>query len=277
MWVMDDQNTITTMQGFSRALQFGDGLFETIKVINGQAQLLNLHAQRLERDLGRLGIACPMGSTRTLLTHVLQAMLAKTGLSDGVLKVIISRGDSARGYGYDASIEPKFTAVFDRLPAIDPSIYQQGIKLQQCQTQCAIQPQLAGIKHLNRLENVLAKAELQSGVFEGLMCNYLGQVIEGTMSNVFFELDDILYTPEISLSGVQGVMREQVLKFLSAHKVSCVIAPIAREQLSQFQGAFICNSVLSIVPVKHLAGQTMTITPICQMLLTAAQSGALYE
>lgn len=277
MWVRDDQQAIISVPSWNRAAQFGDGLFETLKISNGKAQLLTLHAHRLEQGLARLSIPCPMATTYALLEHGVAAMLEHTGLSEGVLKVLVSRGDSARGYGFDRVIKPRVTLFFDHLPKLDDNIYRHGVNLQHCQTQCSIQPQLAGIKHLNRLENVLAKAELDVDVFEGIMSNYLGQVIEGTMSNLFFEADGTLYTPQLNLSGVSGVMRKRVLDFLSLHGIPCVIAPISLDQLNQFQGAFMCNSVLSIVPIISLAGQPMVITPICQTLLTAAQSEIFYE
>ena len=276
MWVIDDQQYLGQLYGFSRAAQFADGLFETMVVKKGQIQGLNYHAQRLGSGCLRLNIKLPDKNLAELFIAYTHKFVELSGLESGVLKVIVSRGDSQRGYGYDDLITPKVTAFFNPLPQYEAKLYEQGVSVKSLTTECSIQQQTAGLKHLNRLENVLAKKELGAQAFEGLMFNHLGFVIEGTSSNVFFEKNNQLFTPKLNLSGVVGVMRSGIINYARSQNIQINIDDIARTQLDQFEQGFICNSVMGIMPIEKLDGRSFKIGPQTKAMQAAWKDGVVY-
>jgi len=276
MWVMENQQFLGERDSWSRAEQFGDGVFETLLVSAGICHALPLHAHRLETSLKRLNILLPAQNLQEMLNGYIVKMVNYSALTNGVLKVIVSRGNSARGYGYDPQARACVSVFYSPYERPEEDFYVNGIEVQYCNTQCAIQPQLAGLKHLNRLENVLAKSELIGNCFEGLMSNHLGFVIEGTMSNVFFEKGDSLYTPDLSLSGVNGVMRDLVFKYCERKKINLNVMDIKRDNAEQFSSAFMCNSVMGVLPIKMLNKNNMAIGRVTRQLQLAIESGEIY-
>lgn len=276
MWVIDDQQYLGPLDGWNRAAQFADGLFETMQVKQGDIQGIKHHLARMESGLARLNICKPDESLEDMLASFAHKLSELSGLDNGVLKVIISRGDSQRGYGYDEGMPPHVTAFYNESPIFSDDIYMQGVVVESLETQCAIQPQMAGIKHLNRLENVLAKRELGNRAFEGLMSNHLGFVIEGTSSNVFFEKNNTLITPDLSLSGVEGVMRQCILSFARAHNKQVQIRDITQDQLAEFDQGFICNTVMGIVPISSLDGRSFTVGALTRIMQEAWKNGVIY-
>lgn len=276
MWVVDDQQYLGQLDGWNRAAQFADGLFETMVIKQGLIQGLEYHVRRMAMGCERLDIKQPSSDLAELFAAYAHKLVELSGLKSGVLKMIVSRGESQRGYAYDDSITPRVTAFYNQLPQYENGIYEHGVSVKILNTQCSIQPQLAGIKHLNRLENVLAKKELAKQAFEGLMCNHLGFVIEGTASNVFFEKENGLLTPQLNFSGVAGVVREGVLAHAHVQKINIDVVDITTQQLGQFEHGFICNSVMGIVPISSLDGRPFKIGPITKIIQDAWNNGVIY-
>ena len=276
MWVIDNHQYLGEFESWSRAAQFGDGLFETLSVINGSCPALTHHGKRLSDGLRRLSIPLPENDITAMLRRFIESMVNHSSNMNGVLKVIVSRGDSARGYGFEESIKPRVTVFFTEAIMQPGNIYD-GVRVQYVETQCAIQPQLAGLKHLNRLENVLAKKEIGAGAFEGIMANYLGHVIECTMSNIFFEKAGKLYTPDLSLSGVAGVMRHLVIQYCKRNEISISITNIKLLDVKSFDGAFICNSVMGVVPLKEIDRKEFQVSPLIREIVTMVRCGEIYD
>jgi 4-amino-4-deoxychorismate lyase len=262
---------------FDRGLAYGDGLFETIRLINGQPLLFPLHLARLQAGCQRLGLHF---DTEALLNEIRQLSQFGTG-QDQVLKIIITRGIGGRGY------RPAANLVANRILTLQPyaedvDAVTHGIQLYCCQTPLARQPLLAGLKHLNRLEQVLAAAELPQSCPEGLMRDTLGQVIEGTRSNLFLVLDDQLVTPDLSHSGINGVLRQWLCDTQSVD-----IRTVDLAMLLAATEVFVCNSVFGIYPVTALLDEKGSVaafapgdrTRTCQSgfaeLLDAARHGDL--
>lgn len=276
MWVIDGQQSLGQLDGWSRAVQFADGLFETMVIKSGDIQGIKQHVARMTLGLERLDIPTPFVDPEKALLDYAHQFIELSGFNSGILKVIVSRGDSQRGYAYDGTVKPSVTAFYNQLPELNAAIYQTGVALKSLVTQCAIQPQIAGMKHLNRLENVLAKKELSADAFEGLMYNHLDYVIEGISSNVFFEHNNHLITPNLNLSGVAGVMRECVLEFALKNKIQVKITDIPRDQLAQFDRGFICNSVMGIVPISSLDDRMFELSPVTKTIQDAWEDGVIY-
>ncbi|MEX2130211.1 MAG: aminodeoxychorismate lyase [Pseudohongiellaceae bacterium] len=226
-----------------RGLLYGDGLFETIRVIQGRPVLWKKHFQRLLRGCSALSIDISPDNVVRDLQKLLDLSPA-----DGIVKIIISRGAGGRGYQPPENTTPTRILQFHALPADLELQAEQGIKVMICR-QTIGQGTLAGHKHLNRLEQVLAAREITDGFTEGLMLNIDSELIEGTRSNLFIARNSQLFTPDLRLSGVSGVMREYLLEYLRAAGQVVSIEPIPLQSLYNADEAFLCNSVAGIWPI----------------------------
>ena len=244
-----------------RGLAYGDGLFETIAVKAGQPVLLDRHLQRLDEGCRRLALAADQHLIRS------EVLAYAAALGDGVLKLILTRGDSLRGYGINPG-----APVRRILQGSPPATYSQayasdGVRLFACATRLAEQPLLAGLKHLNRLEQVIARAEWQDAEHaEGLMLDMSGRVIEGVFSNLFLVRNGVLTTADLNRCGVAGVMRAEILAQAHTLGIPLAVADISLEQLRQADEVFVCNSVYGIWPVRGCAAMSWPVGPLTRKL-----------
>jgi len=236
-----------TVSVTDRGLSYGDGVFRTLRVQQGSPFCWGLHYEKLRHDCAALGISCPdMG-------RLLQEIELVSSAESGVVKIIVTRGAGARGYAPSVDPEPTRIVSFHAAPVYDASFYSDGIALHLCELKLSRQPRLAGIKHLNRLENVLAAAECQAaGAAEGLLEDEAGFVISGTRSNLFAMIDGRLLTPDLSASGVAGVQRERVFLWAEQHGVQCTVARLKIADLLEADEIFLVNSVFGLWPVARL-------------------------
>lgn len=264
-WV--DGRPATELPLGDRGLAYGDGLFETIAVRGGRAILLPRHLARLGEGLRRLSIDLDLAA----LEAELRAFFAELG--DGVAKLLITRGDGLRGYAPPQPSSPRRILLGSPLPGYPASHAQEGIRLYPCATRLAEQPLLAGLKHLNRLEQVLARGEWSDPAFtEGLMRDVSGRVIEGVFSNLFLIRDGVLLTADLSRCGVAGVMRAELLEQAARLGIPCVVRDIAFEELAQADEVFVCNSLYGIWPVRELAGCVWPAGPLTRKLQAIVRS-----
>jgi len=272
MKVFQNGQIITEVEGWDRGLQFGDGLFETIRIANAKPVALDYHGARLNAGMSRLGFRTESEAKRIII-DTLAALLGDT--SEGVLKLIVTRGDSARGYRPPEQSDINVTAFFSALPSYPDEYYAAGIKIGFCQTQAAIQTQLAGLKHLNRLDCVLAASEVanKNGEWqEGLMVNDLGFVIEGTMSNVFAKIGNEWVTPKLDRSGVAGTMRQRILNNSS---LDVLVRDVAKSEVANVSAMFVCNSLIGIWPVAEFEGKKLAVPNEITSLINQWQSAEL--
>lgn len=227
-----------------RGFQYGDGLFETALLINGRVRFIDDHCQRLFVGCARLGIAPP--ERQTLLREIAQVT---AGAERGVLKIIVTRGSGGRGY------RPGSVMSSTRVVALHPfnQAPHGALRLRWCDIRLGRNARLAGIKHLNRLEQVLAQSEWQDGeVDEGLMLDTEGEVVCATSANVFVVRDGALVTPDLRFCGVQGVMRAQVLKAATKLRLPVSEEPLWPHDLETASEVFITNAVRGIRSVASL-------------------------
>ncbi len=244
-----------------RGLAYGDGLFETIKVGQGRAELLDRHLHRLAVGCQRLGIGADTAAVRAQLIAFCAA------LGDGVAKLIVSRGDGQRGYAPPVPCRPRVTLLGGPGPSYPSTHADQGIRLYPCTTRLAEQPLLAGLKHLNRLEQVLARAEWQDPQFaEGLMRDTQGRVVEGVYSNLFMVRGGTLCTPSLERCGVAGVMREEILARALSAGLSTRIGDLSLAQLGEADEVFMCNSLYGIWPVRQFEQHVWPVGPLTRKL-----------
>lgn len=231
-----------------RGLYYGDGLFETVAVIDGEPQRWNAHLQRLKRGMQRL--AFPAIDMPHLADEAAQLC---ADVERGVLKLVLTRGSGGRGYRPPAMPIPTRVLQLYSWPAYPPHWGNEGVRVRLCATRLAIQPTLAGIKHLNRLEQVLARREWDDPeIAEGLMLDTQEQVISGTLSNVFFVCHGVLHTPDVSGCGVAGVTRAAILDIARRRNWPTKIGAFRMEDLLQAQEIFVCNSLIGVWPVTAL-------------------------
>ncbi|MCG4455647.1 MULTISPECIES: aminodeoxychorismate lyase [unclassified Pseudomonas] len=248
-----------------RGLAYGDGLFETIAVSGGNPALL-------ERHLARLGEGCARLLIDLDLAVVREELLAfSRELGDGVAKLIVTRGDGLRGYAPPQPGLPRRILQSSAKPAYPACNAGLGVRMFPCATRLAEQPLLAGMKHLNRLEQVLARAEWHDAEqAEGLMLDTSGRVIEGVFSNLFLVQDSVLLTPDLSRCGVAGVMRAELLAQAESQGVRCAVRDIDLEALLRADEVFLCNSLYGVWPVRALQRHVWPVGPLTRKLQVIA-------
>lgn len=269
MWINGEPCSQLSAQ--DRGLLYGDGLWETLPVTAGQPQLLQAHMKRLQTGLDALAIRADSGAIAQQARDLAQPY------TSAVMKIMVTRGIGQRGYNPTTATTPTLIIDINEREPLTAAAHKQqqhGIQVGICQhTRLGAQPLLAGFKHLNRLEQVLARAEMHDEWQEALVQDYAGNIIEGTMSNVFFLLPDTTWvTPDLSQCGIAGVMREQVLAAFHVMHIRCAVRNVSLEEAQRATGLFMCNSLVGIWPVCKFSGQTLTIPAMVRELQTRMKS-----
>ena len=231
-----------------RGLAYGDGVFRTFAVLSGRIPAWNRHYAKLVSDAQALRIACPeMSSLRGEIER------CSAGMTDCAVKVMLTRGSGRRGYALPENTLPTRVVMCTPLPDATASRTRRDIRARLCSLRLGWQPALAGIKHLNRLENVLARAEWDDpGIAEGLLQDLAGNVIGGTMSNLFVVEDGNLATPDLSRCGVAGVTRDRIMASAKQHGVHCEVASIGVDRLLSAQEVMLVNSLIGVWQVRQI-------------------------
>ncbi len=241
-----------------RAVMYGDGVFRTMRMDHGQIKSWPQQYQKLHADCQALDILCPAQNT---LEQELQQFARDE--PNCVIKIIVSRGEGGRGYSVPTSASPNRVVLSAALPDYPPRYWSDGIQLHLCEIRLSHQPRLAGIKHLNRLENVLARMEwTDADIPEGLLLDAEGWVVEGTMSNLFMRVGQKLFTPDLSACGVTGLQRDRILKYAPTLGLSVEISRFKLPNLLQAEEIFVSNSLIGIWPVRQIAAIPIPLGPV---------------
>lgn len=242
----------------NRGFAYGDGIFRTMRLLEGELQDWPLHYQTLVADCSKIQIVCPSAELLMQEFKYFMASASEEETQFSIIKIIITRGEGARGYAPPAVCEPTRVLVQSPLPNYPAEIYANGVALYNCQTRLAHQPILAGIKHLNRLENVLARAEHKDPrFFDGLLQDYDGNVIEAVSGNLFIRKEGVVMTPALDSCGVAGVMRQKILDWYRTQGQPVVIAPLSIEDVLQAEAVVIVNSVYGVLQVTQIDEHVM--------------------
>ncbi|MSP87016.1 MAG: aminodeoxychorismate lyase [Methylotenera sp.] len=240
-----------------RGFAYGDGVFRTMVMQGGLPVDWPLHYQKLVADCAVIGIVCP--SAELLMGDFLQLFSIEDidSTKQAVAKIIISRGEGARGYKPPAVTTPTRVVIKSAMPDYAKEYYATGVHLYVCDTRLASQTKLAGIKHLNRLENVVARMEWRDeSIFDGLLLDQQGNAIECTMSNIFARFDTTLMTPELSQCGVAGITRQRILSLAAVLNLTVEVAPMSLGRLLQADELIICNSLYGAFQVNKIGNNT---------------------
>lgn len=221
-----------------RGVCYGDGLFETALLRDGKVRFLDAHLNRLLAGCDRLGIAPP--NRQTLIDEI--AAVASSA-QEGVLKVIVTRGPGGRGYRPNAQMQSTRVVALHPYPGA-PEV---SIAVRWCETRLGRNSRLAGLKHLNRLEQVLAQMEWNDpAIAEGLMLDTEGELVCGTASNVFIVRAGVLTTPDLRFCGVAGVMRGKVLEVATQLGIPSSEEPLWLHDLQDATEVFLTSSVRGV-------------------------------
>jgi 4-amino-4-deoxychorismate lyase len=234
-----------------RGLHYGDGVFETIACVGNHPLFIRQHLDRMESGARKLKIPFP---DRQLFLDDINCLLRGSS-SNSIVKLILTRGYGKRGYRYETTQIPTRICILSAWPGYVAHWREHGITTRFCQTQVSTNHQLAGIKSLNRLDSVLASSELGQAFNEGFLSDIDGNVIEGTMSNIFIASNDALVTPDLTRCGVNGIMREQIIDIAHNNSIKVETRNISRDELLESSEIFISNSVIGACVVKQLEHQ----------------------
>lgn len=245
-----------------RGLLYGDGLFETIAVRNGRLPHWLRHLARLRAGCERLGITMPDAD---LLAAEADGLCRQS--QRAVLKLVVTRGAGGRGYRPDAAATPTRVLQLHPYPVWPVDHAGTGVAARVCRARLGCNPSLAGIKHLNRLEQVLARAEWDDpAVGEGLMLDTHDRLIEGTMSNIFLVTAGRLLTPALTRCGVAGVARARILEQAAAAGIETAVRDIALDELQQADEVLLCNSLIGIWPVTRVESLDYPVGEVTRLL-----------
>jgi 4-amino-4-deoxychorismate lyase len=240
-----------TISAGDRGLAYGDGVFRTLATRAGTALCWPHHFAKLAEDCRRVGITPPVEPV--LLGEVEQVA---QGRAQGAVKIIVTRAHGERGYALPANPQATRIVMGMPMPAWPAENSTEGIRARICDLRLSEQPRLAGIKHLNRLENVLARAEWDDPtIAEGLLLDQRGNLIEGVSSNVFIVLNGILVTPDLSYCGVAGVTRERILAWAQTAGTACEIRRVTLDELWNAEEIILCNSLIGVWRVREIGGR----------------------
>ena len=231
-----------------RGLTYGDGLFETIALRDGRLLSWAAHIERLRQGCAVLELPPPVAAQ--LFD---EATEVARGHSRGIVKIMITRGSGGRGYRPPTAVRTCRIVAWHAWPADLDAHDAEAVPTWLCHQRLGFNPQLAGIKHLNRLEQVLASAEWPAPhYFEGLMQDFDGLLVEGTRSNVFVRREGQLLTPDLTRCGIAGIVRQALIDAAPRHNLKSLITSVAITSLTASDEIFICNSVFGVRVVARI-------------------------
>jgi len=259
----------TTVSVMDRGVQFGDGVFETIACVNGRPRFLLLHLERLEFGCERLGIKPP--NLDEITAEVLGLV---SGVERAIVKVLVTAGEAvARGYARSGHETATRITIRYPWPHDDPAQLHDGVMARTLTSRLGENPRLAGLKHCNRLEQILARRELDNDphLAEGILYSSCGNLVSGTMSNVFLVRESCLLTPRIDLCGVAGVMRQVVLREARRGGIPARECELRAENLQAADEIFLTNARIGIWPLRSLDDRVLTPGPVTRHLQSVLQ------
>ncbi|AXK39705.1 aminodeoxychorismate lyase [Crenobacter cavernae] len=254
MATLIDGHPSDKVSALDRGLAYGDGIYRTVELLNGGPRLWRWQWQRLVEDCARLSLPCP---DEALLLAELAA--AAHGIERAVAKITLTRGLGQRGYAMPADAVPTRIVTASPWGGYPEERYSDGVTVRRCDLTLSRQPKLAGIKHLNRLENVLARSEWSDpAVHEGLLFDEDGTLVEATMSNLFALQDSVLFTPKLDRAGVAGALRAWLIDAAPALGLAVRETSLAEVELLAADALLLTNSLIGVWPVatyRHAGGE----------------------
>lgn len=235
---------------WNRGLHYGDGVFRTCLIYEGQVIDLEKQIEKIINDAEVVSLY--FAHPETLLREAQQ--LAQ-GQAQAVLKILLIRAGASRGYRTSVATADRLLCTYptSRYPSAN---WERGIVVFRSRVRLGSQPMLAGVKHLNRLEQILASREWEPGADEGIMGDDQNRPVSGTRGNLFWAKQGALRTPALDRCGVAGLMRDKVLQGASALKLPCSVAEGSWEELESADEVFVTNSLIGLWPVRTMGDKS---------------------
>lgn len=255
---------------FDRAYLYGQSVFETIAVIAGKPALLNRHINRLEKGCDILSIPFDIKRLNQYIDILLDNLNPSIKASfdeSRVIRITITMGQGGRGYANPKLPRPTYILSEHDYPKHPSELYRNGIELGVSDVKLAHQPILAGVKHGNRLEQIVARSRWKPHWQEALLLDSDDNVIEGTQSNVIALKGDLAVTPLLDQCGVDGVMKNWVLRKLKDTGFSCEAVRLSVTDISEADEVMLTNSVIGVWPVKQFESHQFEDFPTATRLL----------
>jgi 4-amino-4-deoxychorismate lyase len=266
-WI--DGAPVDVLPANDRGLQYGDGVFETILVRGGQPRFLEAHLARLALGCTRLAIS--FGAQRELRSEIAEACTQAP--SQAILKIIVTRGSALRrGYAPDGSEVPRrMLSLWEAAPL--PESMRDGVSMVVASARLGDNPTLAGVKHLSRIENVVAVEQARAaGAFDALMTGADGRLVSGAMTNLFVLRGGVLQTPPLDRAGVAGVMRGIVLRECASLDIAFAEHHLMPADLHSADEAFITNVRIGVVPVRRVGEHLIHMNQVTQRIARHVES-----
>lgn len=256
---------VAVVSPFDRGLAFGDGVFRTLRLEAGEPVWWSDHHAKLVADCRQLGMDCPR---RKEWEQDIAWIAARQ--ADAVLKLMVTRGPGPRGYQVPERPYSTRIVLASSLPDLPDPVRECGAQVRICDLRLGHQPRLAGAKHLNRLENVLARMEWDDPTIdEGILLDGMERVVSGVMSNLFIRLDGAWLTPSLGQCGVAGVARARLMPRLGARE-----ADFGLDSLLRADAILLCNSLIRLRWVARLGERTWQRPDDFDVLMEGLCSGA---
>ncbi len=263
MLCFKNANPVENIPLLDRAFHYGDGCFSTARIHQNQFELKERHFARLTFSAERLHLNLDL----SLIEQSIHLIAEHHNPMNGILKIIISRGEGNRGYAlpdHPADVYiifyPQATSDF-QVESISSGVLDTAMGVSM--------PQLVGIKSLNRLEQVLLKKEAQDKAWlEALVTDVQGSVVEGVSSNCFIRINNTWITPELRYNGVHGVMRAEILSRMQKQQIACEQRYIEMDEISTFQSLFFCNALSPMKAVTDLNASPLDVQPCFELFQT---------
>jgi len=251
---------------FDHGFLYGDGIYETIRVYEGVIFRLDEHLQRLFRSASLIGLTIPL-AVNPLKVSIYKTLIANK-LRNAYIRLTVSRGRGAIGLDPDLCTEPTIVIIVQELKEYPKTFYEKGITLIIAETRRnlkgAIDPR---IKSLNFLNNILAKIEAKKkGVYEALLLNVYGKLTEGTISNIFFYKDGVIYTPSVDCGILDGITRGLIIDLAKREDLKIKEGKFKREDLYAAEEVFITNTTMEVMPVAKVDDQWYAVGSLAKLL-----------
>lgn len=256
-----------TVSALDRGLLYGDSLYETVAVMDGKELMLDAHIERLKEGVSLLGFSINID----VLYQDFESMLEQCqSRGKFVVRITLTRGEQSRGYQPIEGQAITRILSLHEWPNYPTDLYDRGMSIGHSHVKYAQQPLLAGIKHGNRLEQVLAAQSVQSGFDDVLMLDTQNNVISTSKGNIFIQLSNEWLTPDLVRCGINGIVRSQLIEYFDNAGIRCKVADISFDELNDrkenITAALCCNSIMGVMPISHLLSQNINSIQISQKL-----------
>jgi len=259
-----------TISVMDHGLLYGDGIFEGLRFYASKVFRLQAHLQRLKASARAIGLVLPMGVD--VIAGNLQRAIDNSGLQDGYIRLVVTRGIGALGLDSEGCTEPRTIIIVDELTMVDPLLRQSGIKLMVSSIRQLNTAQLdPRIKSLNYLAHILARQEATAaGADEAILLNHAGRIAEGTADNVFLVKDGVLATPTISEGALDGITRAVIIELAAELSIPCEETRLGSYDLFNADECFLTGTGAELIPVASISGRCLgPERPIMRRLETA--------